>query len=234
MSEHDRRLGAVWAAEAQVNRRARQPLSRDQIVQGALDFLRIHRLEDLSMRRLAGELGIAPTSMYWHVATKEQLLDLVLDEIYGRVELPDPSADWRQDIRLVAVGLRGALRSMNDTAKLVVTRPPIGPRALRIFEFVLGTLRRAGFPDADIPSAFDLIANYTIGSVLVESSWLSVRKSDDPGEYAEMISLYVSAQPQRELPTLVELASVLFSKSKDEEFADGLELVLAGIAIHLA
>ena len=64
-------------------RRRREPISRDAIVAAAIRLLDREGLAALSMRRLADELGAGAASLYWHVGSKDGLLDLVLDEIIG-------------------------------------------------------------------------------------------------------------------------------------------------------
>ncbi len=222
-------LGAAWAPSA--NRQSgRQPLTREQIVQGAIEFLRERPLEELTMRRLASYLGTAATSLYWHVANKEQLLDRVLDEIFGEVRLPPPGDEWEQDIRAVSRDLRRALRTLGSAASIVVSRPIIGPRALMVIEYLLATLRRGGLSDAEIPFVYDLLANYVIGSVLVESSWLGSVQDAEPQARTDDISDYMATLPGADYPTLVELAPTLFSHGEDEKFEFGLDRLLDGIA----
>src|SRR4051794_16567344 len=179
MSESRSVVGAAWSAESSGRRRAHPPLSREQIVAGALAFLQEHGLAGLSMRRLAQYLDTAATSLYWHVPTKEQLLDLVLDEILGQVPVMPVTDDWAADVVALLTALRSTLRAHRGAATLVVSRPTVGPKTLTVFEFLLSTLRRAGFSDRQLPYAYDLLTNYVIGSVLVEASWAGERPPDD-------------------------------------------------------
>jgi AcrR family transcriptional regulator len=227
-----RQLGSTWTSGAGAKRN-HEPLSRQQIVRGALDFLTTKPLDELSMRRLATHLGTAATSLYWHVSTKEQLLDLVLDEIFGKVQLPSPAIEWNERLRAVAHSLRTCLREHGHAVPLVVARPGVGPNALRVFEYILATLRDAGFEDKVIPFVYDLLANYVIGSVLVESSWLTGVGQNDPQEQTETIASFMRSQPADRYPTLVSLADTLFSQGEDEKFEFGLDRLLAGIAKDL-
>jgi AcrR family transcriptional regulator len=231
VSSSRRQLGAAFGDP---HRRREQPLSRDQIVREAIRFLKHHDIEELSMRRLAAELGTAATSLYWHLETKEHLLDLVLDDIFGQVRVPDPDAgtqeQWTDDLRAIARDLRRALRSFRPAATLVVSRPAVGPNALRVFEHILATLRRGGLSDQEIPFAYDVLANYVIGSVLVESSWLQGAEGPDPATRTASIGEYLGSLPKQEYPTLVELSGSLFSHDEDEKFEFGLDRLLSGIS----
>jgi AcrR family transcriptional regulator len=79
------------------SRRRREPISREAIVKAAIDLLDREGLPALSMRRLGDELGAGAASLYWHVGSKDGLLDLVLDEIIGEQQVPDPDpARWQE------------------------------------------------------------------------------------------------------------------------------------------
>lgn len=73
--------------------RSRPPLSRDRIVQVALQLVDADGLDGLSMRRLGGELGVDPMMIYRHVADKDALLELVLDRVRAEMVIPQPPPD---------------------------------------------------------------------------------------------------------------------------------------------
>src|SRR5580700_2959567 len=88
-------------------RRRREPISREAIVKAAVDLLDREGLPALSMRRLGDELGAGAASLYWHVGSKDGLLDLVLDEIIGEGQVPDPDpARWQEQLKEVARTMR--------------------------------------------------------------------------------------------------------------------------------
>src|SRR5690242_21392900 len=88
-------------------RRRRDPITREAIVQKALELLDRDGLDALTMRRVAEELGTGAASLYWHVGSKDGLLDLVLDEIIGEQEVPDPEPErWADQLKDVAHDLR--------------------------------------------------------------------------------------------------------------------------------
>src|SRR5579875_873513 len=84
-------------------------LSREQIVRAAIDVADAEGADAISMRRIARELNAGTMSLYWHVSSKEELLDLMLDAIDGEMEVPEPSGDWRADLRAIARGIRTGL-----------------------------------------------------------------------------------------------------------------------------
>jgi len=88
-----------WKA-APRQRPARAPLSPEAIVDAALRVLDREGSTGLSMRRVADELGTGPASLYWHVANKDALVDLIIDRVAGEVPLPEPDPDrWQEQLR---------------------------------------------------------------------------------------------------------------------------------------
>ena len=90
-------------------RRRRDPISKEAIVAAAIGLLDREGLAALSMRRLAEELGAGAASLYWHVGSKDGLLDLVLDEVIGEGKIPDPDPEhWQEQVKEM---LRAARRA---------------------------------------------------------------------------------------------------------------------------
>src|SRR5919204_4918516 len=96
-----------WRA-APRQRPARAPLTREAVVDAALRVLDRDGAEGLSMRRVAEELGSGPASLYWHVASKDKLINLLVDRVVGEIELPPPDpARWQEQFM---EGMRQARR----------------------------------------------------------------------------------------------------------------------------
>ena len=98
-------LPPAWARP---ERPGRDPsLTRARIIRAALEIADAEGPEGISMRRIAAKLGVGTMSLYYHVASKEDLLDLMLEAIYGEVGLPaEPSGDWRTDLTMLATRMR--------------------------------------------------------------------------------------------------------------------------------
>ena len=115
------------------SRRRREPISREAIVKAAIDLLDREGLPALSMRRLGDERGAGAASLYWHVGSKDGLLDLVLDEIIGEQQVPDPDpARWQEQLKEVARIMRRTQgrRSSSKNMCSVRQRPmPVAPKA---------------------------------------------------------------------------------------------------------
>jgi AcrR family transcriptional regulator len=82
------------------------------------------------MRRLAQLLDVTSTALYWHVKTKEDVLDLAVDRIFGDVPLPEPTDDWREDVRRLAHDWRGAMLR-HPWSPSLIGRPMLVPTSSR-------------------------------------------------------------------------------------------------------
>ena len=85
-------------------------LTRDEIVGAAIAIADAEGAGALSMRRIAHVLQAGTMSLYWHVASKEHLLELMRDMLMAEIEVPEPSGSWRSDLRALAISTRNMLR----------------------------------------------------------------------------------------------------------------------------
>lgn len=140
-------------------------LSRDQVVTTAVDLLRRYGLGDLSMRRLARELGVAPGALYWHVANKQELLVEVADVLLA--EIATPSVDQAAADALVglAVSLREALVTVPDAADVVGLAYAVEPGAARPLRDIARLVHEAGAPAAERDEVTSLVVHHILGSV---------------------------------------------------------------------
>ncbi|GAA2499571.1 TetR/AcrR family transcriptional regulator [Terrabacter carboxydivorans] len=140
-------------------------LSREQVVATAVDLLRRYGLGDLSMRRLARELGVAPGALYWHVANKQELLVEVADVLLA--EIPSPPVDQPPAEALVglAVAVRDALVKVPDAADVVGLAYAVEPGAARPLRDLARLVHAAGAPAAERDEAAALVVHHILGSV---------------------------------------------------------------------
>src|SRR5262245_57204067 len=112
----------------QRERPARVPLTREAIVEAALRVVGREGAQALSMRRVAEELGTGPASLYWHVASKDALIDLIIDRVAGEIALPEPDPDhWQEQLRTWLLEVRGVFHRHPGVAALTLGRLPVGP-----------------------------------------------------------------------------------------------------------
>ena len=92
---------------------------RDDVVARAIEVLDAHGLDALSMRRLAGDLGVQPGALYHHFTNKDALLAAIADEILRRGRRPAEIMAWDAELQLLCLGLRDAMRRHRDGAVLI-------------------------------------------------------------------------------------------------------------------
>lgn len=164
-SDENRPPALVWHRERQVPRR--QVMSVERIVEAALRIADAEGLDAVSMRRVATELNSGTTSLYRHVASRDELLDLMIDSVQGD-PLPELSGDWRADLAGIARRLRTVLLRHPWIGAVQASRPALGPNALRQMDYVL-TAATSLTPDITVASnVMSLVMCYVFGAVSVE------------------------------------------------------------------
>jgi AcrR family transcriptional regulator len=229
--------GQVWTRSRPASRRAARPiLDRDTIVKGAIELLDRDGLDGLSMRQLGNHLNVGATSLYWHVANKEELLDLTFDEVMG--EMPDPSAsgsdDWRDEVTLMLSELRRIMLRHPWYVRLY-GRPSFGPHAIAFNANLLGALKRAGFEDALLDHALSAVSLYVVGAVMNElawGNWLSL-----PRAQLEAMMSYIDGAISEHPDYALYLRGYLYTADPQTvlqgRFSTGLQSLLDGLAIRL-
>jgi len=226
------------------SRRRREPISRDAIVAAAIGLLDREGLAALSMRRLAEELGTGAASLYWHVGSKDGLLDLVLDEVIGEGKVPDPDPDrWQEQLKQIARDQRAASHRHPWVVRVSVGRIPMGPNALRYSERILAILRAGGLPPHLAVQGYLLliatINGFTIDETGVDDSADAREGSmsldpDSLQEIADMASDYVASLPADRFPNMTALAGEFAFSDPDERFELLIDIFVDGLARRAA
>jgi AcrR family transcriptional regulator len=125
---------------------SKSDLSRAAIVERALTVMDTDGPDAVTIRRIAQEFGVTPMALYWHVANKDELLDAMGDALLADVVPPPASGPWHVQLRAVVDGLIAQLSQHPAAAGLVFPRILVTEPGLRITEFTLALLERAGFP----------------------------------------------------------------------------------------
>lgn len=213
---------------------SRQPRDADndprtEIVETALRIADDEGLTALSLRRVAAELGVGKTTIVWHVGSKEQLLDLVLDRILAEVPLPPPSAQPKDALQQLALGLRMTLLSHRKIAPLVGDRPGIGPNSLALIEQTLAWLTSAGLDIDQAVHSYVALLAYVNGFAVWESRNIDTAIAIGPDLYAATIHSYLSQLPQATYPVIRAAAAHMTDGDFDTRFEQGLTWILDGI-----
>ena len=203
---------------------SRQPLTRDAIVDAALQLLDREGIGGLSMRKLAQELDVGAASLYWHVRDKEELLGLLLDRIVGEGKVPDPDPEnWREQVKQAARENRRLLQSHRDAAQISLGRIPIGPHSMPVLERNLALLAAAGLPPRVVALAADMFALFVGGFAFEESM-----DDSEPAD-TDQLGAYFRSLPPEDFPTLHALADDLVAGDRDERFEFAIELLVRGL-----
>lgn len=210
--------------------------SRTELAATALALVRREGAGALSMRRVAADLGVRAASLYWHVRDREDLLDLLADEVFRDVDLSVPDGGWRPALRALAHRYRDHLLAQGDVVRLLDGRYAAGPHGARAADAVLGVLRRAGLGREDAVAGLLVFTVYVPGSVLQQASPASaVAARGAPRETALAgIAGQLAALPDCDLPWLAECVDLVTWPDPDRRFAHGLELLLDGLEQRVA
>jgi TetR/AcrR family transcriptional regulator, tetracycline repressor protein len=179
-------------------------LTRRQIEDAAMEILRSYGLADLSMRRLARDLGVQPGALYWHVKNKQELLGVLAGRILAAVPEPDP--DGPEPVRQLAVDIRSALLSVRDGADVVSLAQAMTPETLPAISTLRRLLERGGLNARHAAWGARTLTHCILGSVAEE-------------------------QTHADLAAAGLLSGGVERNSDDETFLFGVDTVLAGLGL---
>lgn len=200
-------------------------LDRPTVLRAALDLLDEVGLDNLSLRRMATRLGVQAPALYWHFASKRELLDHMVGELFRQAEqdvpaLPTPELPWDAWLAAHCRGRRRAMLAHRDGGRLVLGNRPTDDRMPDV-EAVLRGLCDAGFRPADGLRGLLTAGNYTVGHVLEEQA------NDDRTDPEALPELTAG------LPTLAAAINDGFGIDPDADFEFGLQLILEGLRAKL-
>ncbi|MGF1425276.1 TetR/AcrR family transcriptional regulator [Kitasatospora sp. LaBMicrA B282] len=207
---------------------ARTPLTRHKVLQAAVALADEQGLKAVTMRRLGEAVGVEAMSLYTHVANKDDLLDGMIDVVFGETDPPAGPADWKTQLRRRAVSVRRTLARHRWAIGLMESRATPGPATLRHHDAVLGCLRAAGFSIELAAHAYSALDSYVYGFALQERGL----PFDSPEESAQVAQAILTQIPADQYPHLVEVATQYVLRpgyDYGREFEFGLDLILDGL-----
>ena len=208
-------------------------LTPQAVVTTALALADRHGLEALTMRGLARELGVEAMSLYHHFASKDALLDAMVDRVYAAILLPEASGQWRAELRRRSVSVRQVLHAHPWALPLMESRRAPGPANLAYHEANIACLRAAGFTPEQVAHAYAMVDAFVYGFVLQEAT-LPLESGD---EAAAMIEQDAFGEALASYPNMVWFTEQVILEpgySFAREFEPGLDLVLDGIQSRLS
>ncbi|WP_229397684.1 TetR/AcrR family transcriptional regulator [Micromonospora okii] len=237
-----RSLALLWGPRGP-DARSRSNLGVEKIVLAAVDMVDADGLAELSMRRLAQALGVGVMSLYTYVPGKAELIELMIDTVYGETVGPDPlPAGWRVALERVARTNWELYRRHPWVLRIPVGRPPLGPHAMAKYEYELRAVEGLGLTEVEMDSTVRLVTDYAEGVArrAVEASVLE-RESGMTDEQwwrvcGPLLGAFVDGA---RFPVATRVGSAAGaahggSYSPEHAFEFGLQRLLDGIEVFIA
>ena len=207
----------------------RKPLSRKRVLRAAMAHADKHGLQELSMRKLAEVLGVAPMALYRHIANKDDLIDAMIDVVFTEIPLPPRDAEWRTAMRQRAISVRDALERHRWAIGLMESRLHPGPANLRHHDAVLGNLRASGLTVEEAAHAYSLLDSYVYGFALTK---MNLPFENGRGDVPDIAESMLEPFPANSYPNLIEFITEHAMKPGyryGDEFEYGLDRILDSI-----
>ena len=184
-------------------------ISREDVVEAAVNAVSSGGYQDMSIRSLAADLGVAPMTLYRHVDDKDDLLDEVVDRLLARSWNPSlPRDNWRAWITQAADKLRRFLVTQPAALHVYLRHPVVSPAAVTRMNAMMDVLRQGMRDEARARRAYAAIHTYTLGFAALEAGRAGWTPGDDDVD---------------------GLARELATYTSPRQFADGLGYLLDGI-----
>ncbi|MGH3072352.1 MAG: TetR/AcrR family transcriptional regulator [Gaiellaceae bacterium] len=212
---------------------------KERIFRTALELADRDGLERLTMRALAGELGVGTMTVYHYMPNKDALVDGMIELVFGEIEVPTTNVDWRTAMRRRALSTREVLNRHRWAVGLMESRTTPGPASLRLHDAVLGCLREAGFSIEQTIQAYSVQDAYIYGFALQEKT-VPFDDAEGAASVAEaQVKEYAELEEERQLAALAEafpyLAEVVAGHVAEvgfdfgTAFEYGLDLILEAL-----
>lgn len=223
----------VWERPEPPDRPVPTPLNRERIVRTAIRLADADGLEAVSLRKVATALGVGPMRLYSYIASKEELLDLMVDAAYAEIR---PVGDgWREVLRSLAESTRQAAHEHEWLADLLGGRPQLGPHALANGETVVARLDGVDLDDA-MPMVAAVNA-YVIGAVRREIAARRAERASgmDERRWQAALGPYLERTfATGRFPALAAVVRDAAHLDADHTFRMGLDFLLDGIEARVS
>ncbi|MFC7375806.1 MULTISPECIES: TetR/AcrR family transcriptional regulator C-terminal domain-containing protein [unclassified Brachybacterium] len=207
----------------------RAALTPERIVAAALELADADGIAGVSMRAVAGRLGVQAMSLYNHIPGREALLDHMVDAVFSEISPPDPAAGWRAAMEQRACSARAVLARHHWAVGLLDSRSRPGPATLEYHEATLRSLRTHGFSVPATAHAVAALDAYIYGFVLQEVSL----PFSSPDELEAVAEALLDEETARRYPFFTEFARThALQQGYDfgAEFEHGLTMLLDSLA----
>jgi AcrR family transcriptional regulator len=216
-------------------------LTRDQILTAAIALLDAEGLQGLNMRALGKRLGAAATAVYWHLPTKDDLLALAGDRLWGEIPLPDlATLDWRTAATVLATELYTLLTHHPWLVQTFGSYVVYGPGKARYDEHSLALYEAAGFAGVEADQAATVVFTYVLGHALGAAAAAElprqVRRAGEEAEERLRERLAQARAVAAQFPRLrarLDTAAAAYAAVPEDSFVFGLQVILDGLEARL-
>ncbi|MEY2242328.1 TetR/AcrR family transcriptional regulator [Streptomyces sp. BF23-18] len=212
------------------------PLDRERIVAAAIALADEGGLEAVSLRKVAARLNAGPMRLYGYIATKEELLDLMVDEVQAEILPEERSSGWREALRNLANGTRQTALRHEWLADLLGGRPTLGPNGLAVAEATLAALDDLADIDT-VMRAVETVSSYFTGAIRREIANLRAERATGLSrhEWQRASGPYLTRMlATGRFPALTKAVRDGTDVDTEASFATGLDWVLDAVAVKLA
>ncbi len=207
----------------------RAPLTKERVLQAAVELADRDGIDALSMRKLGQELGVDAMALYRHVRNKDDILDGIVDAVVAEIDVPASDGDWKAALRAQSIAARHVMLRHPWAPRAIVDRTTTSPTMLAYIESVLAKLADGGF---SVEMAHHAL--HVLGSRILGFTQDPFEDSTDPAPSPEESAAFARALADR-YPRIADLAmsvrhgGVLGPCDDDAEFEFSLDLILDGL-----
>ena len=206
---------------AEPNTQMRVPLSRERVLRAAMALADEGGIDELTMRKLADDLGVKAMSLYNHVANKNDLLDGMIDEVYGEIALPAAGVEWKAKVRQLATSAHEVMLRHPWASTLHPSQEP-GPKRFRYGNALLGAFRDAGFSKEVTYDAYHIIEAYILGFTFQVLSYQNV----DMEQMSGVVDRFMTGDFLADYPHFTEHVRQHLGEESVDGHVDGYQLGL--------
>lgn len=226
---------ARWWAERAAAASRRRPrvggLSAARLVDAALEILRAGGLEALTVRAVADRLDTSSASLYRHIASRDELIALIVDHVLGDIRLDHTGRGWRADVEALMGELRRVILEQPLPPSAARSRSTYGPNMLRLVDAALGLFLQAGLSDEQAAHTTITMIEFVAGSATIQRSTLGRTPYGAVG--SDGFDQLLHGLPADRLPALRAAGTAFMTTSVDDVFTHGMAVFLDGVTSQL-
>ncbi len=202
------------------NSKKRDQLNIDQIIQAGIVMIQNYGLDQLSMRKLAKELGVTPMALYRHVQDKEKLLDLIGEQVLSAIKETHFEGNWNEKAFKLHSCWRDIMLANPEVGKLLIIRFIPGPTTTWMAERLIEFLEESNIEEEDLMVLGDTLFIYTLGIINYDLT----RGIGERGQHSQYID-------PLETPRVIRLLPKLAQRDPEAMFKSGYDAIIRGF-IH--